>query len=74
MPNVPKLQPDDQFPKQAIAESIQVQPEPEAYSGQFLTLLLASAADYITPWGMNQVRRDQQLRDFWPTESYLLYR
>ena len=71
MPNVPKLQPDDQFPKQALAQSVQVQPPPEAYSGQFLTLLLASAADYITPWGMNQVRRDQQLRDFWPTESYL---
>lgn len=71
MPNVSKLQPDDQFPKQVLAESVQVQPPTEAYSGKYLTLLLASAADYITPWGMNQVRRDQQLRDFWPTESYL---
>jgi hypothetical protein len=32
---------------------------------------IASAADSITQWGRNVLWRDRQLRDFWPTESYL---
>jgi hypothetical protein len=32
---------------------------------------IATAADSITPWGRNVSRRDRQLRDFWPNESFL---
>lgn len=72
MPNVPQLSPQNQFPEEAIQESVQVQPKPNMgvlVSG--LTINIAGAADYITSWGTNVKRRDQQLREFWPTESYL---
>ncbi len=36
-----------------------------------LVFQLASVADDISPWGEQQVLRDQQLRSFWPTESLL---
>lgn len=72
MANTPKLAPENQFPEQAISESVQVQPDPNNTSGNvFLTFALASAADLISPWGTLPKRRDQQLREFWPTESYL---
>jgi len=76
MPNVAKLSPEDQFPKEAIAESVQVQPKPESAQwhgtiGDYLTIGLASVADQVTPWGRNVRIRDRQLREFWPTESYL---
>ena len=71
MPNTSKMTPDSQFPVEAIAESIQVAPPVASNMGATLTFLIASAADSIIPWGMNQVMRDRQLRDFWPTESYL---
>jgi hypothetical protein len=72
MPNTPKLSPTDQFPKQAIVESVQVQPDPNSpQAGAWFTLAVASVADNITPWGKNVHVRDRQLRDFWPTESFL---
>lgn len=72
MPNVPQLAPQNQFPTQAISESVQVQPEPTGQSSAiWLTLALASAADAIVPWGKNVILRDRQLREFWPTESFL---
>jgi len=77
MPNVPRLTPTNQFPKEAIRQSVQVQPEPTAsttWNGDLATMLtigIASVADQISPWGRNVKLRDKQLRDFWPTESYL---
>lgn len=35
-----------------------------------LVISIASAADTITPWGINPRERDAQLRQFWPTEHY----
>ena len=74
MTNVSKLVPESQFPAQAIKESVQVQPaasNPGWSGGNYLTLGIASAADLITPWGRSVKKRDKELRDFWPTESYL---
>lgn len=71
--NTPRLIPEDQFPKQAIEGSAQVQPKPNDlnWQGSLFTIGMASSADSITQWGRDTARRDQQLRDFWPTESYL---
>jgi hypothetical protein len=77
MAKTPRLSPEDQFPKQAIQESVQVQPKPEQGAqwqggiADYLTIGLASVADQITPWGRNVKVRDRQLREFWPTESFL---
>lgn len=70
MPNTSQLVPENQFPTEAIAESVQKQPAVGGFSGSYLTLAFASAADQITPWGLTAAR-DRQLREFWPTESYL---
>lgn len=72
MPNVSKLAPEGDFPVEAIQQSVQVQP-PDAspFQGGFLTIGIASVADQITAWGRNTKARDKQLREFWPTESYL---
>lgn len=69
----PQLTPVNQFPKLAIDESVQKFPKPaEAGSGNFVfTWNIASAADTVSPWGRNVYMRDRQLRDFWPTETYL---
>lgn len=77
MPNVPRLSPENQFPEEAIQQSVQVQPKPDQsamWSGSiadYLVIGLSSVADQITPWGRNVRMRDRQLREFWPTESYL---
>lgn len=72
MANKPLLEPESQFPIQAIEESKQDFPKANESSGtMLLTLNIASAADMITPWGWNTARRDQELREFWPTESNL---
>lgn len=73
MPNVKQLSPQDQFPRGAIRESVQVVPPADTGSpgAMTLTLQIASSADAILPWGRNVRKRDRQLRDFWPTESYL---
>lgn len=77
MPNVPRLAPEQMLPDEAVSRSVQVQPIPDSSAmwngtiGDFLTIGLASVADIITPWGRNVAVRDRQLREFWPTESYL---
>lgn len=74
MPNVSQLVPEDQFPRDAIARSVQEFPKPmEAPGGGsfVFTWNIASAADSVIPWGRNVMARDRQLRDFWPSESYL---
>lgn len=76
MPNVPQLQPENQFPQQAIAQSKQDFPPPEQAGGMptgnlNLVWNIASVSDSVTKWGRNTNLRDRQLRDFWPTETYL---
>lgn len=72
MPNTSQNIPSVNFPVDAISESVQVQPPAQSnFSGGFLTFGIATAADSILGWGVNTARRDQQLRDFWPTESFL---
>ena len=75
MPNVSRMQPENNFPDQALQETIQKFPDqantsPNLFDGS-LTFMLASAADAISPWGRSVALRDMQLRDFWPTETYL---
>ena len=66
------LQPDSQFPQEAIQESVQVFPEENQQTGNIiLTLQLASQADLLPPWGMSWQGRDRELRKFWPTEPLL---
>jgi hypothetical protein len=72
--NTPQLVPEDQFPQDALKESVQVWPEQSGIGGGgglMFTWNIASAADSILQWGRNVMARDRQLRDFWPTESYL---
>jgi len=73
MPNTPQLTPDSQFPDLALKESVQKHPPSDMLGGGGLvfTWNIASAADSILPWGRNVGARDRQLRDFWPTETYL---
>lgn len=73
MPNIPQITPTSQYPGDALAASVQVQPEPiNGGTGAYtFTWNIASAADMITPWGRAVQTRDRQLRDFWPTEPYL---
>lgn len=74
MPNIPQLQPENQFPVQAIDETVQEFPKP---TGDFLggssilTFNIASVSDTILVWGKDVPARDRQLREFWPTESNL---
>ncbi|MCJ7744594.1 MAG: hypothetical protein MUO99_08600, partial [Dehalococcoidales bacterium] len=35
------------------------------------TYFVSSVADWIEPWGRNWQKRDQQLRDFFPTETFV---
>jgi hypothetical protein len=69
----PNLQPESQFPGDAIQSSVQKFPVvAEGTPGGFtFTWNIASAADQVAQWGTNVVLRDRQLRDFWPTETYL---
>ncbi len=71
----PQLTPENQFPEEAIKGSVQEFDKADGmdWSGgtNLFTWTLGSAADAITPWGKNVVRRDKELRDFWPSETYL---
>ena len=70
----PALAPDGQFPEEALKSTMQKFPDAkQAWPGGegIFTWNVASAADAITPWGRNVVRRDRELRDFWPSETYL---
>jgi len=67
------LQPGSQFPQDALDAS--VQKKPKITDGTEIPLsftwILATSADQITPWGRDTQKRDRELRDFWPTESFL---
>jgi hypothetical protein len=74
MPNISQLQPESQFPAPAIEASKQVFPKVDTFSmpsTAMFTWNIASSADIILPWGRNVIARDQQLRDFWPSETFL---
>lgn len=69
---IPALTPDSQYPQDAIRQSVQEFPRNELPgNGMVFTWNLASTASKIMPWGRNVSARDRQLRDFWPTETYL---
>lgn len=73
MANIPSLTPKGQFPKTAIVESKQEFPKVSDSPGPSMvfTWNIATVADAIDPWGRSVMRRDRQLREFWPTEPYL---
>lgn len=71
MANTPRLAPENVFPQAAIQESIQDQPKPGNIASTTLVFNLASVADLVHPWGINVPARDKQLREYWPTESYI---
>lgn len=73
MAKTPQLVPESQFPEEGLKGTKQKQPSPQEIlpTVGWLTLSIATAADGIVPWGRNQALRDRQLREFWPTESYL---
>lgn len=69
------MQPESNFPDQALQETVQKFPDQNNTSASLLsgnlTFMLASVADSIQPWGRSVALRDMQLRDFWPSETYL---
>lgn len=72
--NMPKLTPQSNFPKEALDKSVQVESivsEGAAVNIGSLIFTFAVAGDVIMPWGKDTRKRDQQLREFWPTEPYL---
>lgn len=75
MANVPRLIPENQFPADALAASVQEQPPRTDILGsspsQIFTWYISSASDEIIAWGRNVSKRDKQLRDFFPTEPFL---
>lgn len=72
MARTPQLVPINQFPGEALDASVQKAPTGTSLpTNLLLTWQIATAADAITPWGRNPMLRDRQLRDFWPTESFL---
>lgn len=67
-----QLTPENEFPRQAVRQSVQDFPKPEETPGNLvMTLNIASAADIIQPWGYNVAWRDRQMREFYPSEPYL---
>lgn len=72
MARPPKLTPENQFPDEALLQSVQkLPPVVSLPASNVFTWNIATAADSITPWGKNVPLRDRQLREFWPTESFL---
>jgi len=77
MARPPQLSPENQFPSEALRESVQVQPEAALSLGgssvlsNALILQLATVADSIPAWGVNVKYRDIELRRFWNTEPFL---
>lgn len=53
-------------PSQRVPNGVQVNPPPQG-----ITLYFSHYASIIPPWGNDVVSRDEKLRDFWPTESFL---
>ncbi len=61
------------FPQDALKLSKTKFPPPQEGLGNLsiLTHMFAQVGDRITPWGQAYQSRDKQLREFWPTESFL---
>ena len=60
-------------PTDVVAASVVAPPVNvfEARAGSPFVFWMASIADTVMPWGQDVVRRDKQLRDFWPQEPFL---
>lgn len=72
MARPPQLTPEAQFPGEALAQSVQKPPDVISVPASMVfTWNIATAADAISPWGRNIGLRDRQLREFWPSESFL---
>lgn len=58
---------------EALKKTAQYLPNYQTWPGTYgvLTMQLASVADDFVPWGRSPWKRDQQLREFWPTENIL---
>lgn len=61
------------FPDEALKLTRQEFPPVEQTLGSLgiFTTALAHVSNRITPWGISQIKRDWELRRFWPTEPYL---
>ena len=74
MANKPQLTPVNQFPTPALDATKQIFPKASLSSipgNGWMSWNIASSTDSILPWGKNVLKRDQQLREFWPTETFL---
>ena len=61
-------------PQQIITRSVEEPPlslHQGPGGGQSFVMWMATIADTFTPWGMDVLRRDIELRDWWHTESLL---
>lgn len=67
------LAPEQQFPKEAIQQSVVEQQDviESPMQGGMYTLLLATTADNLPQWGVNVQLRDNELRKFWPSEPFM---
>lgn len=61
---------DPKVEKRTVVDTPELQ-ERRTPSARTFLLQVAEAAQSITPWGYNPVRRDQELRAFWHSESWL---
>lgn len=61
---------DPQAEKKTVVDTPTVKDNQQPFARTFL-LQVAEAAQSITPWGHNPVVRDQELRGFWHSESWL---
>lgn len=68
---MPKL--SSPFPAEAVQRSVVKRQDVNATSGPAvsLTIYMGSVAEQVTPWGTNTKRRDDELRQFYPTEDIL---
>lgn len=61
-------------PKETLSRSVEQSPQnlfAGPGGGNTFTFWMASIAETFTPWGTNYVKRDQELRDFFHSETFL---
>jgi len=68
--NAPAPPPPREISRRSVQEESQVLEMGPSAGSQFV-LWMASIADTFSPWGQDVALRDEQLRDFWPSESNL---
>jgi hypothetical protein len=61
---------DPRISRRSIVDTPKASENAEPYSGYY-TFRLSSITDYITPWGIDWRSRDRELREFFPTESFV---